>query len=121
MSPAQAVVAALTVHDTNSMPNRPRTSPSKAAASLKRDAISRTLLARAVQSRLKAFGLTQTRAAKIVDDAATQMSRLMNGHFAEFSADRLVRMLLRLGSNVTVTIKHSACLGRRGRARIRTA
>lgn len=91
------------------------------AAALKRDSISRTLLAREVQRRLKAFGLTQTMAAKIVDDAATQMSRLMNGHFAEFSADRLVRMLLRLGSDVTVTIKHAGRLGRRGRARIRTS
>lgn len=95
-------------------------SPRKAAASLRRDAISRTLLAKQVQGRLKAFGLSQTMAAKIVDDAATQMSRLMNGHFAEFSADRLVKMLLRLGSDVTVTIRHAPRLGRRGKARIRT-
>jgi predicted XRE-type DNA-binding protein len=91
----------------------------RAAASLRRDALSRTLLAKQVQTRLKAFGLTQTMAAKIVDDAATQMSRLMNGHFAEFSADRLVKMLLRLGSDVTVTIKHAGKLGRRGKARIK--
>jgi hypothetical protein len=48
------------------------------------------------------------------------MSRLMNGHFAEFSADRLVKMLLRLGSDVTVTVKHARKLGRRGKARIIT-
>ena len=99
---------------------RTRTSAGKAAASLRRDAISRTLLAKQVQGRLKAFGLSQTMAAKIVDDAATQMSRLMNGHFAEFSADRLVKMLLRLGSDVTVTIKHSSKLGRRGKSHIKT-
>jgi predicted XRE-type DNA-binding protein len=98
---------------------RPRTSAVKAAASLRRDAISRTLLAKQVQGRLKAYGLSQTMAAKIVDDAATQMSRLMNGHFAEFSADRLVKMLLRLGSDVTLTIKHASKLGRRGKSRIK--
>lgn len=97
-----------------------RASARKAAASLRRDALSRTLLAKQVQNRIKAFGLTQTMAAKIVDDAATQMSRLMNGHFAEFSADRLVKMLLRLGSDVTVTVRHASRLGRRGKARIRT-
>jgi predicted XRE-type DNA-binding protein len=91
----------------------------RAAAVLKGDAISRTLLGREVQGRLKAFGLTQTMAAKIVDDAATQMSRLANGHYIEFSADRLVKMLLRLGSDVTVTIKHAQRLGRRGRSRVR--
>jgi predicted XRE-type DNA-binding protein len=98
---------------------RPRTTAVKAAASLRRDAISRTLLAKQVQGRLKAYGLSQTMAAKIVDDAATQMSRLMNGHFAEFSADRLVKMLLRLGSDVTLTVKHAAKLGRRGKSRIK--
>ena len=100
---------------------RRKKSPRQAAASLKRDAISRTLLGRAVHSRLKAFGLTQAMAAKIVNDASTQINRLMNGHFIEFSADRLVRMLLRLGSDVTVTIKHAPRLGRRGRARVRSA
>jgi predicted XRE-type DNA-binding protein len=107
------------------MPRRARrktaaSSARKAAAALKRDAISRTLLAREVQRQLKTLGLTQTMAARIVNDAATQMSRLMNGHFVEFSADRLVRMLLRLGSDVTVTIKHAPRLGRRGRAHVRT-
>ena len=99
---------------------RPRSTARKSAASLRKDAISRTLLAKQVQGRLKAYGLSQTMAAKIVDDAATQMSRLMNGHFAEFSADRLVKMLLRLGSDVTVMIKHSSKLGRRGKSRIKT-
>ena len=100
---------------------RRKRSPRQAATSLKRDAISRTLLGREVQSRLKAFGLNQAMAAKIVDDATTQINRLMNGHFVEFSADRLVRMLLRLGSDVTVTIKHAPRLGRRGRALVRSA
>jgi len=93
----------------------------KAAASLRNDALPRASLARAVQERVKAFGLSQTLAAKIVDDAATQISRLMNNHFDEFSADRLARMLLRLGSDITVTIRHASRLGRRGRAVVRKA
>jgi predicted XRE-type DNA-binding protein len=108
------------------MPRKPRSSRTagkarRASAALKGDAISRTILGRQVQGRLKAFGLTQAMAASIVDDAATQMSRLANGHYIEFSADRLVKMLLRLGSDVTVTIKHARSLGRRGRSRVRVA
>ncbi len=72
-----------------------------------------------VQRQIKRFGLNQAMAAKFLDDAATQINRLMNGHAEEFSADRLVRFLLRLGSDVNVTIKHSRSLGRRGKARIK--
>ena len=44
----------------------------------------------------------------------------MTGHIADFSADRLVKMLVRLGSDVTITIRHSKGMGRRGKVRIRS-
>jgi hypothetical protein len=49
------------------------------------------------------------------------MSRLMTGYFGDFSADRMVGMLLALGSDVTITIRHAARLGRRGKLRIKSA
>jgi len=91
----------------------------RSAAALKADAISRSLLGRRVLGRLKACEITQAMAAKVVADAATQMSRLANGNFVEFSADRLVGILLRLGSDVTLTIKHASRLGWRGRSTFR--
>jgi hypothetical protein len=83
------------------------------------DTISRSILAREVNRQLKRFGLNREVAAVALDDAATQMSRLASGHYEEFSADRLMRYLLRLGSNVTISISHSRRLGARGRLRFK--
>jgi len=85
---------------------------------LAKDAIPRSILGRELQRRINAFGLSRDAAAKLVDDAASQMSRLMTGHIEEFSADRLVKMLLRLGTDVDITLRHSARLGKRGRVKI---
>ena len=83
-----------------------------------KDSIPRSVLGRELQRRINAFGLSRDAAAKLVDDAASQMSRLMTGHIEEFSADRLVKMLLRLGTDVDISLRHSTRLGKRGRVRI---
>jgi predicted XRE-type DNA-binding protein len=88
------------------------------AAALKRDTISRAVLARETQRQIERFGLSREVAAIVVRDAASQVSRLMTGHANEFSADRLVGWLTRLGSDVTITIRHAPRLGRRGKVRI---
>jgi predicted XRE-type DNA-binding protein len=82
---------------------------------LRADSIPRALLAREVRRRMEQFGLTRMQAAAMVGDAATQMSRLMTGYVNEFSADRLVKMLLRLGSDVEIVVRHGRGLGRRGK------
>jgi predicted XRE-type DNA-binding protein len=94
------------------------TSRKKSTATLRRDSIPRTLLAREVRKRIQKFGLSRHVAAIVVGDAASQMSRLMTGYARDFSADRLVGFLLRLGSDVTITIRHSPRLSRRGRVRV---
>jgi predicted XRE-type DNA-binding protein len=86
---------------------------------LARDTIPRRILGYEVRRLILKFGLSREVAAVVVDDAASQMSRLMVGHYREFSADRLVRMLLRLGSDVTIVIQHPPKLGRRGRVRVK--
>jgi predicted XRE-type DNA-binding protein len=91
----------------------------KERASLKKDGIPRAVLGRETQKQIERFGLSRDEAAVVVKDAASQMSRLMTGHLAEFSADRLAKMLMRLGSDITITVKHAKKLGRRGRVRIR--
>jgi predicted XRE-type DNA-binding protein len=91
----------------------------KVGTSRQRDAIPRTLVAREVQRQIERFGLSREAAGVVVGDAATQMSRLMTGHVREFSVDRLTKMLTRLGSDVTITIKHAPKLGRRGKVRIK--
>lgn len=71
------------------------------------DAIPRTLLAAELQHRIRSLGLNRNEAAALVDDAASQMSRLMTGHITDFSADRIVKMLLRLGSDVRIHVVHN--------------
>lgn len=85
-----------------------------------RDHLPRIPLAREVQRRIEELGLTRARAARIVKDADSQLSRLMTGHVHEFSADRLVGMLMRLGVDVEVVIRHPPKPKGRGRVRIRT-
>jgi predicted XRE-type DNA-binding protein len=98
---------------------RKKTSTSRSSASLRNDSIPRALLARELQKRINQLGLSRNDAAIAVGDAASQMSRLMTGHITDFSADRLVKMLLRLGSDVTVTIRHPAGAARkRGKVRV---
>lgn len=91
----------------------------KASQSLKRDNIPRVVLGREAQRQIDRFELSREAAGRVVHDAASQMSRLMTGHFGEFSADRLVGMLVRLGSDVTISLKHSRRLGRRGKVRVK--
>ena len=99
---------------------RKKTSTSRSSASWRNDSIPRALLARELQKRINQLGLSRNDAAIAVGDAASQMSRLMTGHITDFSADRLVKMLLRLGSDVTVTIRHPAGAARkRGKVRVR--
>ena len=92
---------------------------SRNAASLRNDSIPRALIARELQKRITQLGLSRNDAAIAVGDAASQMSRLMTGHITDFSADRLVKMLLRLGSDVTITIRHASGMKKRGKVRVK--
>lgn len=76
-------------------------------------------LAAIVQSRISHLGLSRNDAAKVVHDAASQVSRLMTGHANEFSTDRLIDWLNMLGSDVTVTIRHGRQRRKRGKVRLR--
>lgn len=78
----------------------------RSTINLRRDNVSRRWLADQVRKRVGDLGLTQTATAKVVRDAATQISRLMNRHDGEFSADRLIGHLVRLGCNVHVAVSH---------------
>ena len=92
----------------------------RSSASLRNDSIPRALLAKELQKRINQLGLSRNDAAIAVGDAASQMSRLMTGHITDFSADRLVKMLLRLGSDVTVSIRHpGGSAKKRGKVRVR--
>jgi len=52
-------------------------------------------------------GLTQTEAAELLDDAASQVSLVVNGRVAGFSPERLMRMLTGLGRDVDIVIRRA--------------
>ncbi|HEY7231676.1 MAG TPA: helix-turn-helix transcriptional regulator [Pseudolabrys sp.] len=62
-------------------------------------------------------GLSQSKAAVITGIAQPDLSKLLRGHFAGFSMDRLVQAILALGSDVEIRVKRPAP-HRRGRARV---
>lgn len=53
---------------------------------------------------IRAKGLSQTAAAKLVGLEQPDISRLMRGHFEGFSYDRLFNILNALGENVRVVV-----------------
>lgn len=76
----------------------------KANRSLATDGLSRRALGGMIRRRAKDLQLSRDDMAIVVGDAASQMSRLMKGHDEEFSADRLVKFLARLGYIVTLNM-----------------
>ncbi|MDB5617662.1 MAG: transcriptional regulator, family [Tardiphaga sp.] len=58
----------------------------------------------AIASRIKSKGLTQAQASKLIGLAQPDVSKLMRGHFAGYTYDRLFGFLIALGEKVTVTV-----------------
>jgi predicted XRE-type DNA-binding protein len=65
-------------------------------------------LAQEIATIVRYHHLPQTEAAKIVGDAASQMSLLMSGKIDGFSTERLLRMLLRLGRDIELVFRPAA-------------
>lgn len=83
--------------------------------------IPRAQLAQLVQERVDAAGLSRNDAADVVGDAASQMSLLMRDHLDGFSAERLIRMLTRLGADVDIIVRGGDRLTPRGKVRVISA
>ena len=58
----------------------------------------------AIAARIKAKGLTQAEASKLIGLAQPDVSKLLRGHFAGYSFERLFGFLNALGENVTIAI-----------------
>ena len=69
--------------------------------------VSHEEVGRQIERILKARGLTQVKAAKLLKVSQPRISDLMRGRVDAFSIDTLVEMLARLGVSVTVRTKRS--------------
>lgn len=53
---------------------------------------------------IRALDLTQTAAAKLTGISQPDLSRALRGRFRDMSADRLIRALIRLGTEVDIDV-----------------
>lgn len=83
--------------------------------STSRTADPRKQLAQMIQATAEARGLNRKAMARICRDAPSQMSRLMTGHYTEFSTERLFHFLLALGHDVRITVSRSFPSAGRGK------
>ncbi len=67
--------------------------------------LAKSKLALRISQRLKALKLTQGAAAKRLHVDQPTVSKLVRSHLEEFSTDRLIRFLNRLGNDVEIRVK----------------
>lgn len=79
----------------------PRTTRPRAAVA---SVIPKDLLAKEISTIISEEQLTQTKAAYRIKDAPSQLSLIVNGRLRGFSAERLLRILTRLGRDVEIRI-----------------
>jgi len=75
-------------------------------------------LAMRIGAAIRARGLTQSRAARILHIDQPKISRLLRGQLSGFSTERLVRFLLLLGRDVEIVVKAGSRARRHGRLRV---
>ena len=62
-------------------------------------------LVRQIAATLHDKGLTQTEAAERLGVTQPDVSKMLNGHFRQFSVERLLRFLVALGQDVEIVVR----------------
>ena len=75
-------------------------------------------LTRQLYQRIKALGLSQTKAAKTLGLKQPDVSKLMNGRFTGFSVERLLELLNALYVDVDIVLRAEARGRRRGTIKV---
>lgn len=63
-------------------------------------------LVQKLDSTMKARGLTQSAAARLMGVGQPDLSKLLSGRFREMSVERLLRMLIRLDCEIDITVQY---------------
>jgi predicted XRE-type DNA-binding protein len=82
--------------------------------------LTKAQLASQIREIIKRRRLTQRAAAAVVGVDKPKVSALMHGRLANFSSDRLMRMLAALGQDVEIVVKERAATCERGSIRVVT-
>lgn len=80
--------------------------------------LTRAQLAALVERTIKRRRLTQAKAAALMAIDRPKVSALLDGRLGGFSSDRLMRLLMRLGQDIEITVKRKPRGRARGRLRL---
>lgn len=80
--------------------------------------LTRAQLASHIRAIIRRRRLTQTAAASLMGIDQPKVSALLNGRLANFSSERLMRFLTRLGQDVEISVKSKPRNRRQGRIRV---
>jgi predicted XRE-type DNA-binding protein len=81
--------------------------------------LTKAQLATHIRYVIKSRRLSQSAAAKMMGIDQPKVSALLNGRLANFSSERLMRLLTALGQDVDITIKNTSSKREIGRIRVR--
>jgi predicted XRE-type DNA-binding protein len=82
------------------------------------DLLAKTVLATKIIAEIQRRRLTQSDAATVLGIDQPKVSALKRGKLSGFSLERLMRLLLRLGRNVEITVKARSKPGSAARLRV---
>jgi predicted XRE-type DNA-binding protein len=80
--------------------------------------LTKAQLASHIRRVIKHRRLTQAAAASLIGIDQPKVSALLNGRLANFSSDRLMRLLTTLGQDVEITVRAKPCDRAHGRIRV---
>jgi predicted XRE-type DNA-binding protein len=80
--------------------------------------LTRAQLASHIRAIIRRRRLTQTAAATLMSIDQPKVSALLNGRLANFSSERLMRLLTRLGQDIEITVRTKPRTRRQGRIRV---
>lgn len=80
--------------------------------------LTKAQLASHIRQLIKRRRLTQVAAASLMGIDQPKVSALLNGRLANFSSERLMRLLTELGQDVDITVRAKPRNGARGRIRV---
>ena len=83
------------------------------------EALAKSELAALIARALRARGVTQKAAAKLLGIDQPKISELMRGRLTRFSTERLITFLIRLGRDVEIVVHEPRARRSAGRIRVR--
>lgn len=86
-----------------------------------KESLARAAIARQIEVLLRALELSQSEIGKQLGLPQSAVSRLMNGRYSDFSTERMMRILMRLGRDIEITIRPTPARRKHGHMTVKAA